>query len=412
MTRPKIKPTNDSQRIPDMMTRPARARSSRAYALARLARTALGLPSAQERRAEPEPADRSLTVREQSLFRATTRRALRAATVLGGFTLTAVALPFDIGMMLLVPERQLLLFAIVGIEALFILGVTVLALGHWRLPPLPLAFALAFSLTVEMSCLLAFVPELWTPSLMLLGLLPPAIALFAPWSAKVHAGWLLAGAPVVAVVTVASPRGAVQFDEWFGAGTVLAISALVSLAGSFGKARVRKRAFEHQMEARSAHLATVAREAELERLNGELALVTRKDPLTGLGNRRRLDEELAAASAPGDPLRQRLRDRAARRRWLQAVQRLTRTCRRRRCPPGRRGGPGGERARDRHRLPLRRRRVCRRHARAAPRGGRAGRRANAASSRGPPAALSDAERAPGPHDQRRHRPARTKRGSR
>ena len=184
--------------------KPARARSSRAYALARLARTALGLPSAQERRAEPEPADRSLTVRERSLFRATTRRALRAATVLGGFTLTAVALPFDLGMMLLVPERQLLLFAIVGIEALFILGVTILALGHWRLPPLPLAFALAFSLTVEMSCLLAFVPELRTPSLMLLALLPPAIALFAPWGITVQAGWLLAGAPVVAVVTVAS----------------------------------------------------------------------------------------------------------------------------------------------------------------------------------------------------------------
>lgn len=279
------------------MTRIARASGSRATALARLARTALGLPSAQERRAEPEPADRSLTVREEALFRATTRRALRAATVLGGFTLTAVALPFDIGMMLLVPERQLLLFAIVGIEGLFILGVTLLALGQRRLPPLPLAFALAFSLTVEMSCLLAFVPELRMPSLMLLGLLPPAIALFAPWSTTVHAGWLLASAPVAAVVTVASARGAVQFDEWFGAGTVLAISGLVSLAGSFGKARVRRRAFEHQMEARSAHLATAAREAELGRLNGELALVTRKDPLTGLGNRRRLDEELTAAAA-------------------------------------------------------------------------------------------------------------------
>jgi diguanylate cyclase (GGDEF)-like protein len=279
------------------MTRPARAGSSRAYALARLARTALGLPSAQERRAEPEPAARSLTVREQSLFRATSRRALRAATVLGGFTLTAVALPFDIGMMILVPERQLLLFAIVGIEALFILGVTVLALGPWRLPPLPLAFALAFSLSVEMSCLLAFVPELRMPTLMLLALLPPATALFAPWGITAQAGWLLAGALVVPVVTVASTRGAVQFDEWFGAATVLAISALVSLAGSFGKDRVRRRAFEHQMEARSAHLATVGREAELERLNGELALVTRRDPLTGLGNRRRLDEELTAAAA-------------------------------------------------------------------------------------------------------------------
>ena len=279
------------------MTKTARAGSSRAYALARLARTALGLGSAQERRAETEPAGRSLTVRERSLLRAKTRRALRAATVLGGFTLTAVALPFDIGMMVLVPERQRLLFAIFGIEALFILGVTVLALGHWRLPPLPLAFSLAFSLTVEMSCLLAFVPELWKSSLMLLALLPPGVALFAPWSAKVQAGWLLASASVLAVVTVVFGGGAVRADEWSGVWLVLTISGVVSLAGSLGTARVRRRAFEHQMEARSAHLATVAREAELKRLNGELALVTRKDPLTGLGNRRRLDEELTAATA-------------------------------------------------------------------------------------------------------------------
>ena len=200
-------------------------------------------------------------------------------------------------MMLMVPERQLLLFAIFGIEGVISLGVTVLALGRWRLPPLPLAFALAFSLIVNMSCLLAFVPEIRTQSLMLLALLPPAVALLAPWGVTVQAGWLLAGAPVLAVVTVASARGAVHADEWLGAGLVLAISGLVSLAGSLGTAGMRRRAFGLQMEARSAHIATLAREAELARLNGALALVTRKDPLTGLGNRRRLDEELTMAAA-------------------------------------------------------------------------------------------------------------------
>ena len=50
------------------------------------------------------------------------------------------------------------------------------------------------------------------------------------------------------------------------------------------------------MEARRAHSRTVAREAELKRLNGELARATRTDPLTGLGNRLRLNDELAAAS--------------------------------------------------------------------------------------------------------------------
>lgn len=279
------------------MTRTARARSARVGAIAQLAPTALGLPSVHAQPAALGPADRSLTVREQSLFRATTRRALRAATILSGITSVALAPPLAIGIMLMVPERQLLLFAIFGIEGVFGLGVTVLALGRWRLPPLPLHFALSLSLTVVLSCLLAFVPEIRTPSLMLLAYLPSAVALLSPWSAKVQAGWLLASASVLAVVTVVFGRGAVQADEWAGVWLVLAISGLVSLAGSLGTASMRRRAFALQMEARSAHVATLAREAELERLNGALALVTRKDPLTGLGNRRRLDEELTAAAA-------------------------------------------------------------------------------------------------------------------
>jgi diguanylate cyclase (GGDEF)-like protein len=210
--------------------------------------------------------------------------------------MTALALPYDLVTMLLVPEQQLLLLAIFGIQALFILGMTFFALGRWRLPPLPLAFVLALSLAVEMSCLLAFVPEIRTASLMLLAVLPPAVALFAPWSAKVHAGWLLASFAVVVAVTVVIGESSIRGSE-SGILLVLAVSGIVSLAGSFGTARVRKRAFEHQMEARSAHLATVAREAELERLNSELALVTRNDPLTGVGNRRRLDEELTVAAA-------------------------------------------------------------------------------------------------------------------
>ncbi|MEP7157845.1 MAG: GGDEF domain-containing protein [Chloroflexota bacterium] len=210
--------------------------------------------------------------------------------------MTALALPYDIVTMLLVPERQLLLLAIFGIEASFILGMMVFALGRWRLPPLPLAFVLALSLTVEMSCLLAFVPEIRTASLMLLAVLPPAVALFAPWSAKVHAGWLLASFSVVVIIIVVLAGSSVRANE-SGIWLVLAISGLVSLAGAIGAAIRRRRAFVLQMDARSAYLATVAREAELERLNSTLAMVTRKDPLTGLGNRRLLDEELTMAAA-------------------------------------------------------------------------------------------------------------------
>jgi diguanylate cyclase (GGDEF)-like protein len=147
-----------------------------------------------------------------------------------------------------------------------------------------------------MSFLLGFTPELRTLSLMLLALIPPAVALLAPWSARVHAGWLVASLMVLVVVTVGFAGGSVRANE-SGIWLVLVVSGLVSLAGAFGTARARKAAFEHQMEARSAHLAAVARQADLSRLNGALALATLKDPLTGLGNRRRLDEELTMAAA-------------------------------------------------------------------------------------------------------------------
>jgi diguanylate cyclase (GGDEF)-like protein len=292
--------TNERRSSPvssSKMNRTIRAGGARVGAVARLARTALGVPSGRGLRAERGSAYRSLTVREQSLFRATARRSLRAATILSGITSVVLTPPLAIGTMLLVPERQLLLLAIFGIEGVFGLCITVLALRRWRLPPLPLQFTLAVSITVVLSFLLAFVPELQTPTLMLLANLPSAVALLSPWDAKVQTRWLLASATLLAVFTAVFGRGAVQADEWSGICLVLAISGLMSLAGALGTAGMRRRAFGLQMEARSAHVATLAREVELERLNGALASVTRKDPLTGLGNRRRLDEEVNAAAA-------------------------------------------------------------------------------------------------------------------
>jgi len=102
---------------------------------------------------------------------------------------------------------------------------------------------------------------------------------------------------LLAVFAMASARGLVPAADFLGGGLVLAVSGAASLVGCVGISGVRRRAFGLQMEARSAYAQTVAREAELRRLNGDLAQVTRTDPLTGLGNRRRMDEEITAAAS-------------------------------------------------------------------------------------------------------------------
>ncbi len=69
---------------------------------------------------------------------------------------------------------------------------------------------------------------------------------------------------------------------------------------------------------------------ELERLNAELAVQARTDPLTGLGNRLRLHEQLEAHHDARGPVRPPVHGRASRPRRLQGLQRHVRPSRRRR----------------------------------------------------------------------------------
>ncbi len=264
---------------------------------ARLVRDALGLPPREGTTAGPIPASPSLTIREQSLYRAVTRRRLRAATGLAGITLGGLAAFNALGLTLLFPERQAQVLATNGIEVAVGFGVAALALGRRRFPPLPLAFALACSMIVLGLLTLMLVPETRTQTFMLLAAIPPAVALFVPWSIAVHAGWLLAGGSALAAFAIVDRGAAVPAADWVGAWLVLTISGLASLIGCVGASGLRRTAFEHQMGARRALRDSVARQAELNRLNGELARAARVDPLTGLGNRLRLNDELAAASA-------------------------------------------------------------------------------------------------------------------
>ncbi len=258
--------------------------------IAGLIRNSIGLPT---RGTVPS----TLTGREERLFAATSRRAIRAATSLAGVTVIILAAANGLGMLLLFTQHQAVLLAITGAEAAVGFGIASLAVRRRWLPAVLLALLLMWSMVVTMTLLLVFIPESRLASLMLLAALPPAVALFMPWSPLLQCGWLLASAAVLATLH-ASPLGAQVADtDWVSAGLILVITGAASVVGRAASNSGRREVFLQRMQARREHAQTVVDGVELRRLNVLLAAATRTDHLTGLGNRLRLNEELDAAVA-------------------------------------------------------------------------------------------------------------------
>ncbi|MHB8490144.1 MAG: GGDEF domain-containing protein [Candidatus Dormibacteria bacterium] len=242
-------------------------------------------------------ADQSLTARDELRLRAETRRSLRTATKLGGITAAGLMALLGLGIVLVFPGREAQMLAIAAFQIMVDISVLLLVRGRLRLPPLPIAFVLALSNVGTVLSMLVLLSEIRFTTLMLLAIFPPAVALFLPWSVRVQAAWLLVFAAALLAISVSTLGAAVSVAEWIGVWLALVISAVTSLVGCASASKLRRRAFVLQMLARRAHAKTVARETELECLNGELAQATRTDPLTGLGNRLRMDAEITAATA-------------------------------------------------------------------------------------------------------------------
>ncbi|HVC43022.1 MAG TPA: GGDEF domain-containing protein [Candidatus Saccharimonadales bacterium] len=237
-----------------------------------------------------------LTAREELLYRAADRRTLRVATRIAGATAVGFSLVNGLSLAVQFPERRAAVLAFSATQAAIAISAIVVTRRHWRLPPIAIAFALALSAIGTVLSMLVFVPESRVMSSMLLAMFPPAMALFLPWSVRAHALWLLAFA-LVPLAFSTTALGAAGPAASIGVWAIFAISGVISLIGCASASGRRQRAFALQMRARRAHVQAVTREAELKRLNGELAEATRTDPLTGLGNRLRLEAEIADAAA-------------------------------------------------------------------------------------------------------------------
>jgi diguanylate cyclase (GGDEF)-like protein len=230
------------------------------------------------------------------------RRGLRRAVMVGGSVIAAVVLVDMARSFFLLGDSGGSMARIQAAELAVVAAVAWAASRRLVRPEL-LALVLGTAVYAVTIARLWLLPDSATLSVAYLAILLVGSGLFLPWSTGWHAGWIGAAVIGTAAVLAARPDIAVGAD---GAGTLLLIvaaSALVSVLGH----RLWQRRLRHMLEQQFAlrQLSRYARRQELHvtQLNRELNRVARRDPLTGVGNRRALDEALAGLLDQGARLR-------------------------------------------------------------------------------------------------------------
>jgi diguanylate cyclase (GGDEF)-like protein len=109
-------------------------------------------------------------------------------------------------------------------------------------------------------------------------------------------GWILPGLLFIALLG-ALPRAHLT-DASKAVGIALGVGLLVSGAAFIARGSLLERRLRHLLDReRAAHTALAEREAELARLNAQLVEDSRRDPLTGMRNRRALADDLLELGA-------------------------------------------------------------------------------------------------------------------
>lgn len=166
--------------------------------------------------------------------------------------------------------------------------------GRTRRWPDGLAFVYMLWVTIVPLATLALQPD----RLLLVGaslaLMPSAVALFVPWSPRVFGTWAVVFAGLVsAFIAIEATGGRMALKT---AGELALVVALGMMFGILGN-RIHDR-HDRDVTVRDETRRRLASEARrqgraLVSLNSELSRVARTDALTGMGNRLRMDEELA-----------------------------------------------------------------------------------------------------------------------
>jgi diguanylate cyclase (GGDEF)-like protein len=164
--------------------------------------------------------------------------------------------------------------------------------GRARWAPQP-ALLVALVLVVASTIVQGRVgPQAVGPSVAYMATLIVATGLFLPWDPRWHAGWLAAATGLSAAVVLVAPTP--SFGNVDPAGVMLSLGA-AALASGVGQLLVRRRLramLEQQFELRRVSRYAKQQDARVDALNRELTRTARLDTVTGIGNRRALDEAL------------------------------------------------------------------------------------------------------------------------
>jgi diguanylate cyclase (GGDEF)-like protein len=226
----------------------------------------------------------------QPRYRAWERRHVRAAARAGTAVLVVVLLFDALAMLGDAPTISLLNvpLALAGL----VMHIALTRRSGPRRNPTGAALLLGIMALTTSLLPLGLVPEAGPILLAYVPLVIVASALFIPWSTVRHITWLAVCLGMV-FGFVLSPFAAGMSEAAVGDLVTIAIdSVLVSMGGHLVLQRQRRSMFLQRMQLRGLNQLAARQGAELRSLAEELRAAARIDPLTGVANRLRLEEDL------------------------------------------------------------------------------------------------------------------------
>jgi diguanylate cyclase (GGDEF)-like protein len=232
-------------------------------------------------------------------YRAWERSHILLAVRAGSLTVAAVQL---LDAVLVGPVASELLLVNLPTAAVALVLVRVLhQRGNARRNPVVAAFLLGLLGLVAALLPMVLVPAVAPMMAAYIPIMIVASALFVPWTIRWHLPWLVAAIAGVAVFASSPLAGTLTAAGRQELVSITVSAAVVSFAGHVILHRERQRSFSQRMQLRGLSETARRHRREMAALAAQLETVARRDPLTGISNRLRLDEDVAALRGSGRP---------------------------------------------------------------------------------------------------------------